>query len=67
MYLQRYIEKTDVDDEKLLDLFVATKETEGSSEGDLGRLCRFLFPWEKKKIKKETQAYFDSHFPGTKL
>lgn len=64
IYLQRYQEKSDVDDVKLLDLFVSIKETEGSSEEDLGRLCRFLFPWEKRKIKEETKEYFNTHFPN---
>ena len=62
IYLQRYQEKSDVDDVKLLDLFTAIKESEGDAEADLNRLTRYLFPWEKKKIKKETKDYFDTHF-----
>lgn len=66
LYIQRYMSKkeSDVNDPKMLEMFVAFKESEGGQEADLNRLCRHLYWFEKKKIKKYTKEYFDTHLPG---
>ena len=62
IFVQRFDEKSKMDDEMLIARFNSIKKTEGCNESNLNRLCRGLKDKEKELIQKNTVEYFERNF-----
>ncbi len=66
LFIQRFEPKSDVDDEKMNDVFCQITKMEGKNEEELNLLCRKMKKEERKEINERTKKYFDRNFKNIK-
>lgn len=62
LFNQRFDTKSDMDDEKMNELFYQIIKTEGKNEEVLNSLCRKMKKDERKQVLERTNNYFDRNF-----
>ncbi len=62
LFLQRFESKSDVNDEKMTEIFCQIIKKEGTNEEELNSLCRKMKYNERKQIDERTKNYFERNF-----
>lgn len=62
LFMQRFDTKSDMDNEKMNELFYQIIKTEGKNEEELNSICRKMKKDERRLVIECTKDYFDRNF-----